>query len=525
MRRWLWLAAPLFVLSLRGSVRLAAAEPFPFEEATIAHLQAEMQAGRLTSRALTEAYLARIKDVDPLLKSVLEVNPDALAMADALDAERKAKGPRGPLHGIPILLKDNIATADKMETTAGSLVLVGARPPRDSFVAARLRAAGAVILGKTNLSEWANIRSNHSSSGWSARGGQTRNPYSLDRTPCGSSSGTGAAIAANLAVVGVGTETDGSVVCPSSVQALVGLKPTVGLVSRSGIIPISHTQDTAGPMARTVADAAALLSAMAGVDPADAATAASQGKATDYVKTLDANALKGARIGIVRAKMFGQAPEADRATNAAIEVLKAKGAVLVDPADIPHLGEYDEAESEVLETELKWDLAAYLKAWAPGAPVKTLEDVIEWNTKHASEEMPFFAQETFERAAKKGPLTGKDYVKALKKCRKLAVEPLEEVFAKNRLDALLAPTGGAAWMIDLVTGDHFVMSSSTPPAVAGTPAITVPASFEHGLPLAITFMGPAWSEAKLLSLAYAFEEATHARRPPRLAPTADLGAK
>jgi len=517
------LALPVFATftALAGD---AAAPAFPYEEATVAELQAEMRAGRLTSRALTEAYLARIREVDPQLRSVLEVNPDALAIADALDAERKAKGPRGPLHGIPVLVKDNIATADRMQTTAGSLALLGVRPPRDAAVIERLRAAGAVLLGKTNLSEWANIRSSRSSSGWSARGGQCRNPYALDRTPCGSSSGTGAAIAANLATVGVGTETDGSIVCPSSSQSLVGLKPTVGLVSRSGIVPISSTQDTAGPMGRSVADVAALLSAMAGADASDAATAASKGKAAaDYTTFLEAGGLKGARIGVVRAKAFGSSPATDRALETAIAVLKAKGAVVVDPVEIPHLGEYDDAELDVLLTEMKAGLADYLKEWAPGAPVKSLEELIAWNREHAAREMPYFGQELFEQAAKKGPLTSPEYRKSLEKCRKLALdEGLAAVFGGQKLDALVAPTGGLPWVIDLVTGDHFGMSSSTPPAVAGTPAITVPAGFERGLPVGITFMGPAWSEGKLLKLAYSYEQATRARRPPRLAQGADL---
>ncbi len=501
-----------------------AAPAFPWEEATIAELQARMQAGQLTSRQLTEAYLARIREVDPLLQSVLEVNPDALAIADALDAERAAKGSRGPLHGIPVVIKDNIATADRMQTTAGSLALLGVKPPHDAFVVERLRAAGAVLLGKTNLSEWANIRSSRSSSGWSARGGQTHNPYALDRSPCGSSSGTGAAVAANLAAAGVGTETDGSIVCPSGVQSLVGLKPTVGLVSRSGIVPISHSQDTAGPMGRSVADVAALLTVLAGVDPADPATASSKGKASpDYTRFLDGGALKGARIGVVRAKAFGSSPAADRVLDAAIAVLKAQGAVIVDPVDVPHLGEYDDAELEVLLTELKADLASYLKTWAPGAPVRTLDDLIAWNRAHAGTELPYFGQELFEQAAKKGPLTSPEYLKALATCRKLAREEgLDAAFARDRLDALLAPTGGPAWVIDLVTGDHFGMSSSSPAAVAGTPAITVPAGYERGLPLGITFMGPAWSEGKLIGLAYAYERASRARKPPRLAPSADL---
>ena len=497
---------------------------FPYEEATVAELQSRMASGHLTAHDLTEAYLARIRELDPRLQSLLEVNPDALAIADQLDVERAAKGARGPLHGIPVVIKDNIATADRMQTTAGSLALFGVRPPHDAFIVERLRAAGAVLLGKTNLSEWANIRSTRSSSGWSARGGQTHNPYALDRNPCGSSSGTGAAVAANLAAVGVGTETDGSIVCPSSVQALVGLKPTVGLVSRTGIVPISHTQDTAGPMGRTVADVAALLSVLVAADPADPATDASRGKsASDYTRFLDPAGLKGTRIGVVRAKVFGISPAADRVTEAAIQVLKAHGAVVVDPADIPHLGEYDDPELEVLLTELKADLADYLKAWAPGAPARTLDELIDWNRKHSASELPYFGQELFEQAAKKGPLSGAEYRKALATCRKLAREEgLDAVFARHRLDALLAPTGGAPWVIDLVTGDHFGMSSSTPAAVAGTPAITVPAGFERGLPLGITFMGPAWSEGTLIRIAYAYEQASRARRPPRLAPSADL---
>ncbi len=506
------------------SAPAAGPSPEPVEEATLAELQSRMQSGKLTAHALTLAYLARIRAIDPQLKSVLEVNPDALAIADALDLERKTKGARGPLHGIPVLIKDNLATADKLQTTAGSFALLGVKPPRDSFVVERLRAAGAIILGKTNLSEWANMRSPHSSSGWSGRGGQTHNPYALDRTPCGSSSGTGAAIAASLAAVGIGTETDGSIVCPSSSQSLVGIKPTVGLVSRSGIVPISHTQDTPGPMARSVADAAALLSAIAAVDPADPATAASKGKAAaDYTKYLDLNGLKGARIGVVRAKMFGISPAADEATEAAILVLKAQGAVIVDPADIPHLGETDDAELEVLLTELKADLATYLSQWAPGAPVHSVEELIAFNRKHAGAELPFFGQEQFEAAVKKGSLTSPEYKKALETCRKLSRdEGLDAVFAQHKLDALLAPTGGPPWVIDLLTGDHFTMSSSTPAAVAGYPAITVPAGFQHGLPLGITFMGPAWSEGKLIKFAYAYEQATHLRRPPRFLPTAEL---
>jgi len=523
MRRTLVLLA--VILAATPTLQAKSAAPASIEEVTITELQARMKTGALTARALTEAYLARIKKLDPKLRSVLEVNPDALAIAGALDAERKQKGPRGPLHGIPVLIKDNIATADRMQTTAGSLALVGVKPPRDSFVVERLRAAGAVILGKTNLSEWANMRSPHSSSGWSARGGQTNNPYALDRNPCGSSSGTGAAIAANLATVGVGTETDGSVVCPSASQALVGIKPTVGLVSRSGIIPISHNQDTAGPMARTVADAAALLTAMAAPDPADTATAASTGKATDYTSFIDPDGLRGMRIGVAPKKAFGSLPATDRVTDAAIAVLKANGAEVVDPAEIPHLGEYDDAELAVLLTDLKWDMQRYLEDWAPGAKVHTLEDLIAFDTAHASEELPFFGQEFFERAVKKGSFETPEYKKALQTCHKLAREEgLDATLTKYKLDAILAPTGGTPWLTDLVTGDHFAMSSSTPAAVSGYPAITVPAGEDHGLPLGITFMGPAWSEAKLIKIASGFEHATHARKPPRMLPSVKLTA-
>ncbi len=496
---------------------------FALEEATVAELQAAMQGGEFTARALTEAYLARIAALDPKLRSVLELNPEALPIADRLDAERKATGARGPLHGIPVLLKDNIATADGMQTTAGSLALLGVRPPRDASLVQRLRAAGAVILGKTNLSEWANFRSTHASSGWSGRGGQTRNPYALDRSPCGSSSGTGAAIAASLAAVGVGTETDGSIVCPASATGLIGLKPTVGLVSRSGIVPISHSQDTAGPMTRTVADAAALLSVLAGVDAADPATRAGQGKAAaDYTRFLDKDGLKGARIGVARAKLFGLSPEADRLTEAAIAVLRARGAVIVDPADIPHLGEYDDAELEVLLYEFKVDLEAYLAAWAPGGP-RTLADLMAFNESRRSEELPYFGQETFAQAAAKGPLTDKTYRAALEKSQRLSRrEGLDAVFSKHRLDAILAPTGSPTWVIDLVNGDHFVMSSSTAPAVAGYPAITVPAGQAWGLPVGVTFIGRPWSEGTLLKLAYAYEQASLLRQPPRFLPTADL---
>ena len=496
--------------------------PFELEEATIAELQAAMQSGRHTARSLVEAYLARIDSVDragPTLTSVIEVNPDALAIAEVLDAERKAGRKRGPLHGIPVVIKDNIATKDRMMTTAGSLALVGAKAPRDSFVVEQLRRAGAVILGKTNLSEWANFRSSKSSSGWSGRGGQCKNPYALDRNPCGSSSGTGAAIAANLAAVGVGTETDGSIVCPSHACSLVGIKPTLGLVSGSGIVPIAHSQDTAGPMARTVADAAALLGVLAGASVREAG----RGKVVDYTLSLDPKGLAGTRIGVAREKLFGYSPDADALLESAIKEMARLGAVIVDPANIPHLGEYDDAEFEVLLYEFKSDLNAYLAEWAGDAPARTVADLIAFNEEKRDEEMPYFGQDIMEKAQKKGPLTDKAYLKALEKCRKLSREKgLDVVFQRDRLDAVVAPTGSPPWVTDLVNGDHFLGASSTPAAVSGYPSITVPAGYAFGLPVGITFIGKALGEASLIRLAFAFERATKVRKPPRFLSTADL---
>ncbi len=509
-----------------GSTRAAATprEGIELEEATIADLQGAMSDGRLTAVALTSAYLGRIAALDGRLASVIETNPDALEIAAALDDERASTGARGPLHGIPVLVKDNIATADRMETTAGSLALLGAKPPADAAVAARLRAAGAVILGKTNLSEWANFRSTRSSSGWSGRGGQCRNPYALDRSPCGSSSGTGASIAANLAAVGVGTETDGSIVCPSGMCSLVGLKPTVGLVGRSGIVPISHTQDTAGPMARTVRDAAVLLTALAAVDPADPATSAADRPApVDYTSFLAADGLAGARIGVARTRFFGYSPEADGLADAAIAAMKEAGADIVDPADIPNLDKLDDPEFTVLLYEFKADLEAYLRWLGPTAPAKTLADLIRRNEELRDTELRYFGQELFLMADKKGPLTDDAYVEALAACGRFSrAEGLDVVFREHRLDAIVAPTGSPPWTIDLVNGDHFLGASSTPAAVSGYPSITVPAGYAFGLPVGLTFIGQRWGEGTLLRLAYAYEQRTRMRRPPRLPATADL---
>jgi amidase len=506
------------------AARAHATAPFELEEATVAELQAGMAGGRLTARRITELYLARIAAMDragPMLQSIIETNPDALTLADELDRERAAKGARGPLHGIPVLLKDNIDTADRMTTTAGSLALEGSIAPRDAHVAERLRAAGAVLLAKTNLSEWANIRSTRSSSGWSARGGQCRNPFVLDRNPCGSSSGSGAAVSANFGAVAVGTETDGSIVCPASANGVVGIKPTVGLVSRAGIIPISHTQDTAGPLCRSVADAAALLGAMAGVDPRDARTASARGHiAADYATSLDKHGLQGARIGVARAKFFGYSDATDRLAEAAIEVLKREGADVIDPADIPHAGTYDESELAVLLYELKADLAAYLATLGPSAKVRTLADVIAFNEQHREREMPYFGQELFHQAEAKGPLTSPGYRKALDTCRRLSrAGGIDAVMTRHRLDAIVAPTGNPAWPTDLVNGDHFTGSSSTPAAVAGYPSVSVPMGFALELPVNLSFFGRPWSEPTLIRLAYAFEQITMHRKAPRFLPT------
>ena len=582
MRKTL-LAAFLFALPAL-SAQTPAPQRFDLEEATIAELQARMQSGQETSRSLVDKYIARIEAIDrsgPALHSVIELNPDARTVADQLDAERKSRGARGPLHGIPILIKDNIATADHMMTTAGSLALAHATPPRDAFIVTRLRQAGAVILGKTNLSEWANFRSTHSTSGWSGRGGQTKNPYALDRNPSGSSSGSGAAIAANLAAAAVGTETDGSIVSPSNNNSLVGFKPTLGLLSRSGIVPISHSQDTAGPMARTVADAAALMTAMAGADPEDpvttshratagrpgsapttparagAANATGAGPATtsagaraatrgvkatesagaelappagrvsiDYTRSLDVNGLKGARIGVVRNKYFGYSPAADRLAEAAIAVMKQQGATIVDPANIATLGTFDEGEFEVLLYEFKADLNKYLTWLGAASPVHSLEEVIAFNNSHKDQEMPYLGQEIMAMAEKKGPLTSAKYTAALARNRRMArALGIDATMTKFKLDALVGPTGGPAWLIDLVNGDSSSANAAAPStvtSVAGYPHITVPAGYVHGLPVGISFFSRAWSEPTLFKLAYAYEQATKNRKPPTFPPTADV---
>ncbi len=527
------LGAALAGAGLKGDANartpaLPAGEPqggrFDWEELTVRDAQAAMAAGRVSARRLTEMYLERIERIDrrgPALNSVIETNPDALSIADALDRERKAGRVRGPLHGVPVLVKDNIDTADRMETTAGSLALVGARPRRDAFIVERLRAAGAVIIGKTNLSEWANFRSTHSSSGWSGRGGQTRNPYVLDRNPCGSSSGTGAAISANLALVGVGTETDGSIVCPSAACGLVGIKPTLGLVSRSGIIPISHSQDTAGPMARTVADAAALLNVLKGFDERDSATHF-EGITPDFTSALDPAGLRGARIGVAR-KFFGFNDRVDKLMADAIDLMKREGATIVDPADLPSHGKFDAAEFEVLLYEFKADLNKHLARLPPGDHPRTLKQLIEFNEKNREREMPYFGQELFIRAEAKGPLTEAAYLKALRSSKAMSrAQGIDAVMVRHKLDALIAPTGGPAWTTDLINGDHFSGGSSSPAAVAGYPNVQVPAGYVYGLPVGISFFGRAHHDATLIELAYAYEQASRHRQPPRLLPAADL---
>ncbi len=488
-----------FLMAAAAGARAAWTQTAGVEEATLADL------ARFSARDLTGLYLARIREIDPKLRSVIELNPDAMAIAEQLDGGPK----RGPLHGVPVLLKDNIDTGDRMQTTAGSLALVDAPRPAGAPLVAKLRAAGAVILGKTNLSEWANFRSAHSVSGWSGRGGQTRNPYALDRNPCGSSSGSGAAVAANLCAVAIGSETDGSVVCPSSMNGIVGIKPTLGLIPGRGIIPIAHSQDTAGPMARTVRDAAILLGVLADGPHAQ----------PDYTRFLDGATLRGARIGVAR-KFFGITADVDKLMEECLAAMKREGAEVVDPADLPSHGKYNDTETEVLLYEFKTDLNAYLADRKTGL---TLEKLIDFNEKHRAEEMPYFEQELFVRAQKKGPLTDPAYRKALAHNRRLSqAEGIDAVCKRHRVDAIVAPTAGPAWTIDYVNGDHDTGGCSTPAAVAGYPHITVPAGFVRGLPVGISFFGPAWSEPALLKLAYSFEQLTKARKRPALPPSIAL---
>jgi amidase len=493
------------------------------DEVTLAELQAGMRTGRWTARGLAEAYLERLGAADrrgPELRTVIETNPDAVADAAALDAERRVKGPRGPLHGVPVLVKDNVGTADRMHTSAGSLALAGSIPPRDAFVAARLRAAGAVILGKANLSEWANFRGRRSISGWSGRGGQCRNPYVLDRSPSGSSSGSAAATAANLCAVAIGTETDGSITSPASACGIVGIKPTVGLVSRAGIVPISHNQDTAGPLARCVADAAALLSALTGEDPRDPATRGSAAHAADYTRSLHPDALRGLRLGIARKHYTGSHRGVDRLFDAALDVLRTQGAVLVDPVDLTTEDQLDDAERVVLEFDFRADLDAYLAALGPDAPVKSLADVIAFNRAHAAEELLLFCQETMLAASARGPLTSPEYRRALDRCHRASrAQGIDLVVRTHRLDAIVCPTSTPPRPIDFVDGDGGGVDCTTPAAVAGYPHVTVPMGYVLGVPVGLSFFGPAWSEPALIGAAFAYEQASKARTPPTFLPT------
>jgi amidase len=492
---------------------------FTIEEASIAELQQRMVAGRETSRSLVQQYLARIDALDqkgPTLRQMIEVNPESLTIADSLDAERISGRIRGPLHGIPILLKDNIETGDQMHTSAGSHALASHTGPIDSMVAQRLRAAGVVLLGKTNMSEWANFRSTHSSSGWSGRGGQGRNPYALDRSPSGSSSGSAAAVAANYCAAAIGTETDGSVTSPAAACSLVGLKPTVGLVGRSGIIPISSSQDTAGPMARSIRDVALLLSLIAGPDPRDRATSDAASHVTDYAKALQPDALKGARLGVPRKHFTGYHPATDRLFEQTLESLKKLGATIVDEADIKTAGHFDESELEVLLFEFKNTLDEFLSSRESLLATRSVTDLIRFNEQHAAQELAFFGQELLEQAARKGPLSSSQYEKARSRCQRLArKEGIDATLRRHDLDALIAPTQGPVWLTDIVNGDPGTWSSfTTPAAVAGYPHLTIPMGFIHGLPVGLSLVGPAWSEAKLLGYGYAIEQALKARQKP-----------
>jgi amidase len=503
-----------------------AAPAFELEEASLADLGQAMEEGRLSAERIVSLYLERIEATNrrgPTLRAVIETDPDALANARRLDEERRAGRVRGPLHGVPVLLKDNVSTHDRTTTTAGSLALEGVVAPRDAYLVAKLREAGAVLLGKANLSEWANFRSNNSSSGWSARGGQCRNPYALDRNPCGSSSGSGVAASANLAAFAIGTETNGSIVCPASANGVVGLKPTVGLVSRSGIVPIAHSQDTAGPMTRSVTDAALVLAAMAGVDPDDSATAAgAEHLVADYTQHLLPEGARGTRVGVGR-EFLGFDSRVDELFETALEALRDAGAELVDPAPLATRREMSGPSFQVLLYEFKADLDAFLASLGEASPVRSLADVIAFNEAHRDREMPYFGQELLLQAQEKGTLDEAEYQKALADALRLSrAEGIDATMDLHRLDAIVAPTGGPAWLIDLVNGDSFSGGSSSPAAIAGYPNITVPMGFVRSLPVGISFFGRAWSEPMLLRIAFAFEQATRHRRPPGLAATVDV---
>lgn len=507
-----------------SDVGQAGVAPFELDEVTVAELQSSMERGERSAREITEMYLARIEELDgrgPELRSIIETNPDALTIADELDAERANGSVRGPLHGIPVAIKDNIDTHDGMTTTAGSLALEGSIPPQDAFVSAQLRAAGAIILAKANMSEWAYFRGVRATSGWSARGGQCRNPYALNRNPCGSSSGSGVAVSANLVPLTVGTETGGSIMCPSSINGVVGIKPTVGLWSRSGIIPISHSQDTAGPMARTVRDAAVLLGPLTGVDPRDEATAASEGNShTDYTQFLDADGLRGARIGVARSFPF-QDPRVLELFDQAIQSMRDAGAVIIDPTNLQASAWNDPQSLVLLQYEFKHDLNAYLESLGPDARVKSLEEVIEFNRANADREMPFFGQQQMIASQARGPLTDPEYLEAKRTIQRAAREDgIDRLVSEHRLDAIVAPTMGVAWPTDHIKGDRLDGGSSAgPAAIAGYPDISVPMGFISGLPVGVSFFGGAWTEPTLLRIAYAYEQATNHRRPPTFAET------
>lgn len=498
---------------------------FEFNEITVSELQEKMASGGLTAEKICKKYLDRIHEVDPLLKSVIELNPDAMNIARKLDEERKSGKIRGPLHGIPIMIKDNIDTGDKMMTTAGSLALSGHYAAVDAPIVKALREAGAVLLGKTNLSEWANFRSERSSSGWSGRGGQVRNPYCLDRSPCGSSSGTGAAVAANLCAIGIGTETNGSIVCPSGVNGIAGIKPTLGLWSRRGIIPIAHSQDTAGPMCRTVADAATLLGALAGFDDEDAETHVQRGTIyNDYTQFLDSGGLNGARIGIAR-EMLGFNPLVDKLFDEAVEVMRSQGAEVIDNIAFENRLKWGGPSYQVLLYEFKADLNKYL-AEHTSAPVKSLEEIIAFNEANADRGMPWFGQEIFKMAQEKGDLNTKEYQEALRDSKRFTQgEGIDAVMEQHNLDAIIAGTNGPAWSIDWVNGDNFSGSSSSAAAISGYPNICVPMGYVHGLPVGISFFGRAWSEPVLIRLAYAYEQASNHRKAPAFLHSLLYGAK